>query len=174
MKHEIYVGYSAPEHCPELGRIMAESFRSAFSDFISQETLDRCAVAENCAGLLANLPPEMTTVAGWVDGKLMGLLVFSRHPEGRREIEAIHSLPESWGRGLGRPCWRLPWTAQMPRAYGPLRRISAPGGSTKSTASASPAKQESANSTEPSRSATNEHKKSAPASLAGADMCSDI
>jgi GNAT superfamily N-acetyltransferase len=31
----------------------------------------------------------------------MGLLVFSRHPEGRTEIEAIHSLPESWGRGLG-------------------------------------------------------------------------
>ena len=101
MKHEILVGYSAPEHCPELGRIMAESFRSAFADFISKETLDRCAVAENCAGLLANLPREMTTVVGWLDGKLMGLLVFSRHPEGRREIEALHSLPESWGRGLG-------------------------------------------------------------------------
>ena len=101
MKHEIFVGYSAPEHCPELGRIMAESFRSAFADFISQETLDRCAVAENCAGLLANLPGEMTTVAGWLDGTLMGLLVLSRQPEGRREIEAFHSLPESWGRGLG-------------------------------------------------------------------------
>ena len=101
MKHDIFVGYSAPEHCPELGRIMAESFRSAFREFISQETLDRCAVAENCAGLLANLPGEMTTVAGWVDGELMGLLVFSRHPEGRTEIEALHSLPESWGRGLG-------------------------------------------------------------------------
>ena len=101
MKHEIYVGYSAPEHCPELGRIMAESFRSAFREFISQETLDRCAVAENCAGLLANLPGEMTAVAGWLDGKLRGLLVLSRHPEGRTEIEALHSLPESWGTGLG-------------------------------------------------------------------------
>ena len=101
MKHEIYVGYSAPEHCPELGRIMAESFRSAFAEFISKETLDRCAVAENCAALLANLPREMTTVTGWLDGKLMGLLVFSQHPEGRTEIEAIHSLPETWGTGLG-------------------------------------------------------------------------
>ena len=101
MKHEILVGYSAPEHGPELGRIMAESFRSAFRGFISQETLDRCAVAENCAGLLAELPPEMTTAAGWLDGKLMGLLVLSRQPEGRREIEALHSLPESWGTGLG-------------------------------------------------------------------------
>ena len=101
MKHEIFARYSSPELCPALGRIMAESFRSAFGGFISQETLDRCAVAENCAALLANLPREMTIVTGWLDGKLMGLLVFSQHPEGRTEIEAIHSLPESWGTGLG-------------------------------------------------------------------------
>ena len=101
MKHEILVGYTEPELYPELGRIMAESFRSAFGGFISEETLDRCAVAENCAGLLASLPREMTTVTGWLDGKLMGLLVFSQHPEGRTEIEAIHSLPETWGTGLG-------------------------------------------------------------------------
>ena len=73
MKHEIFARYSASALCPELGRIMAESFRSAFADFISKETLDRCAVAENCAALLANLPREMTTVTGWLDGKLMGL-----------------------------------------------------------------------------------------------------
>ena len=101
MKHEIFARYSAPELCQELGRIMAESFRSAFAEFISKETLDRCAVAENCAARLANLPREMTTVTGWLDGKLMGLLVFSQHPEGRTEIEAIHSLPETWGTGLG-------------------------------------------------------------------------
>ena len=101
MKHEILVRYTTPELYPELGRIMAVSFRSAVGGFISQETLDRCAVAENCAGLLASLPKEMTTLTGWVDGKLMGLLVFSQHPEGRAEIEAIHSLPESWGTGLG-------------------------------------------------------------------------
>ena len=101
MKHEIFVRYAVPEDCCALGEIMALSFRSAFGGFISQETLDRCAVAENCAGLLANLPREMTTVTGWLDGKLMGLLVFSQHPEGRTEIEAIHSLPETWGTGLG-------------------------------------------------------------------------
>ena len=99
MKHEILVRYTTPKLYPELGRIMAVSFRSAFGGFISQETLDRCAVAENCAGLLASLPKEMTTVAGWVDGKMMGLLVFSE--KAGVEIEAIHSLPESWGTGLG-------------------------------------------------------------------------
>lgn len=101
MKHEILVRYAVPEDCGALGEIMAVSFRSAFGGFISRETLDRCAVAENCAGLLASLPKEMTTVAGCVDGKLMGLLVCSEHPDGRAEIEAIHSLPESWGTGLG-------------------------------------------------------------------------
>ena len=101
MKHEIFARYSAPELCQELGRIMAESFRSAFAEFISKETLDRCAVAENCAGLLASLLEEMTTVAGCVDGQMMGLLVYSEGPDGRAEIEAIHSLPESWGTGLG-------------------------------------------------------------------------
>lgn len=101
MKHEIFVRYTTPELYPELGRIMAVSFRSAFGGFISRETLDRCAVAENCAGLLASLPKEMTTLTGWVDGKLMGLLVCSEQPDGRAEIEAIHSLPESWGTGLG-------------------------------------------------------------------------
>lgn len=101
MRHEIFVRNAVPEDCGALGEIMAQSFRSAFGGFISRETLDCCAVAENCAGLLASLPKEMTTVAGWVDGKLMGLLVCSEHPDGRAEIEAIHSLPESWGTGLG-------------------------------------------------------------------------
>ena len=101
MKHEILVRYTTPKLYPELGRIMAVSFRSAFGGFISRETLDRCAVAENCAGLLASLPKEMTTLTGWVDGKLTGLLVCSEQPDGRAEIEAIHSLPESWGTGLG-------------------------------------------------------------------------
>lgn len=99
MKQEILIGFAAPEDCGALGEIMALSFRSAFGGFISRETLDRCAVAENCAGLLASLPKEMTTVAGRVDGKLMGLLVYSENDG--VEIEAIHSLPESWGTGLG-------------------------------------------------------------------------
>lgn len=101
MEHEIKVTYAAPALCPELGRIMAESFRAAFGEFISRETMARCAVAENCAGLLENLPREMTTVAGWVDGRLMGLVVFSERPDDRTELEAIHSLPQSWGTGLG-------------------------------------------------------------------------
>jgi GNAT superfamily N-acetyltransferase len=101
MKHELNVTYAAPEHCPELGRIMAESFRSAFGDFISGKTLDENAVPENCAGLIGSILAQMGVLAGWVDGRPMGLLIFSERPDGRTEIEAIHSLPESWGTGLG-------------------------------------------------------------------------
>ena len=101
MKNEISVRYADPELYPELGRIMAQSFRSAFSGFITAQTLESCAVAENCAGLLASLPGQMQTLAGWVDGKLMGLLVFSEHCGGCTGLEAVHTLPESWGTGLG-------------------------------------------------------------------------
>ena len=101
MENEVSVRYADPELYPELGRIMAQSFRSAFSGFITAQTLESCAVAENCAGLLASLPRQMQTLAGWVDGKLMGLLVFSEHCGGCTELEAVHTLPESWGTGLG-------------------------------------------------------------------------
>lgn len=103
MKGDILVRYAAAEEAAELGSIMARSFRSAFSGFISRETLDACAVEENCGGLMAGIIGEgvMTVLSGFVDGKLMGLLVCSRQPEGRVELEAIHSLPESWGTGLG-------------------------------------------------------------------------
>lgn len=101
MKREISVRYATPELYPDLGRIMAQSFRSAFSGFISAQTLESCAVAESCAGLLASLPRQMQTLAGWVDGTLMGVLVFSEHCGGCTELEAVHTLPESWGTGLG-------------------------------------------------------------------------
>ena len=101
MENGISVRYADPELYPELGRIMAQSFRSAFADFISGKTLDENAVPENCAGLIGSILTEMGVLTGWVDGKLMGLLVFAERPDGRTEIEAIHSLPESWGTGLG-------------------------------------------------------------------------
>lgn len=103
MKRDVLVRYAAAEEAAELGSIMARSFRWAFSGFISRETLEACAVEENCGGLMAGIIGEgtMRVLSGFVDGKLMGLLVWSEHPQGRTEIEAIHSLPESWGTGLG-------------------------------------------------------------------------
>lgn len=91
------------EDAQTLGRIMALSFRSAFSGFISRQTLEACAVEENCAGLFTAILEEgrMGVLLGSIDEEPMGLLVFSRRQDGWTEIEAIHSLPQSWGSGLG-------------------------------------------------------------------------
>ena len=82
-----------------LGRIMAVSFRSAFSAFISQQLLDACAQEDNCAALLENVfrAGEMN----FLIGEESGLLIWQQTEEGA-EIVALHSLPESWGSGLGK------------------------------------------------------------------------
>ena len=36
------------EDMKQLGHIMAVSFRTAFADFVSQQTMDACAREENC------------------------------------------------------------------------------------------------------------------------------
>ena len=81
-----------------LGRIMAVSFRSAFSAFVSQQLLDACAQEDNCAALLDDVftAGEMN----FLIGEESGMLIWQRTEEGA-EIIALHSLPESWGSGLG-------------------------------------------------------------------------
>ena len=86
------------EDMQHLGYIMAQSFRTGFSGFVSQQTLDACAQPDNCAALLEGIYREGkihlltggdSGLLGWQDG------------EEAAEIVAIHSLPESWGTGLG-------------------------------------------------------------------------
>ena len=81
-----------------LGHIMAASFHSAFSAFISQETLDICAREDSCTALLEGIFREGKM--HFVIGGSSGMLVWQRTEEGA-EIMALHSLPESWGTGLG-------------------------------------------------------------------------
>ena len=40
------------EDMKQLGHIMAVSFRTAFADFVSLQTMDACAQEENCAAML--------------------------------------------------------------------------------------------------------------------------
>ncbi len=83
---------------PRLGHIMAVSFRSAFRDFVPKEVLAACAVEENCAGLLEGLFREGKLRLLMGNGQ--GFLAWQEEGEWA-EIAAIHSLPESWGTGLG-------------------------------------------------------------------------
>lgn len=82
----------------QLGHIMSVSFKTAFQGFVSRQTLDACAREDACAALLEGL---------YLEGKMhfliggdKGMLCW-QETEAGAEIVAIHSLPESWGTGLG-------------------------------------------------------------------------
>ena len=87
------------EDMKRLGHIMSVSFRTAFAAFVSQETLDACAQEDNCIALLEGIFREGQM--HFLIGGDSGMLVWQKTEEGA-EIVAIHSLPESWGTGLGR------------------------------------------------------------------------
>ena len=78
--------------------IMVTSFRAAFGEFVSRSTMDACTNPENCRAMLESI---------YQDGKMhflmggdQGFLCWQETDDGA-EIVAIHSLPVSWGTGLG-------------------------------------------------------------------------
>ena len=86
------------EDMKRLGHIMSVSFRSAFADFVTQQTMDACAREENCIALLEGIYWEGKM--HFLIGEDSGMLCWQETESGA-EIVAIHSLPESWGTGLG-------------------------------------------------------------------------
>lgn len=81
-----------------LGHIMAVSFHSAFAEFVSPQTLDACAQEKNCIALLEHVFQDSNM--HFLVGMNSGMLVWQKE-ETAAQIVAIHSLPESWGTGLG-------------------------------------------------------------------------
>lgn len=86
------------EDMARAGQIMSRSFRTAFADFVSRETMDACAGEENCIALLESIFREGKM--HFLMGGDSGMLAWQRTEEGA-EIVAIHTLPESRGTGLG-------------------------------------------------------------------------
>ena len=86
------------EDMKRLGHIMAVSFRTAFVDFVSQQTMDACAQEDNCAAMLEGICREGKM--HFLIGENSGMLVWQKVQDSA-EIVAVHSLPESWGTGLG-------------------------------------------------------------------------
>ena len=82
----------------QAGHIMAVSFRTAFANFVSQETMDACAREDNCAAMLARIFREGKV--HFLMGENSGMLAWHQTEAGA-EIISVHSLPESWGTGLG-------------------------------------------------------------------------
>ena len=86
------------EDMKQLGHIMSVSFRTAFSAFVTQKTMDACAREENCIALLERIFREGKV--HFLVGETSGMLAW-QETEDAAELIAIHSLPESWGTGLG-------------------------------------------------------------------------
>ena len=82
----------------QAGHIMSLSFRTAFADFVSQQTMDACAQEENCIALLEGIFKEGKV--HFLMGENSGMLAWHQTEEGA-EIIAIHTLPDSRGTGLG-------------------------------------------------------------------------
>jgi RimJ/RimL family protein N-acetyltransferase len=80
------------------GYIMSVSFRTAFRDFVTKQTLDTCAQEDRCIALLEDIYREGKM--HFLIGEDSGVLGWQEVEDGA-EIVAIHSLPESWGTGLG-------------------------------------------------------------------------
>ena len=80
------------------GKIMSVSFRTAFADLVSKETLDACAREDCCIELLEGIFREGKVQ--FLIGEDSGMLAWQQ-TEGGAEIVAIHTLPESRGTGLG-------------------------------------------------------------------------
>ena len=78
--------------------IMVTSFRTAFADFVSPETMDACTDPDNCRAMLEHVYQEGKM--HFLMGGGQGFLCWQEAEEGV-EIVAIHSLPVSWGTGLG-------------------------------------------------------------------------
>lgn len=91
---------------PALARIMVGSFRAGFAQFVTPETMARCTVPENIEAMLRELlrSGQIHCYLGLADGVPCGELLWSAAPEreGAAELLALHSLPESWGSGLGK------------------------------------------------------------------------
>lgn len=83
---------------PLLTRIMVRSFRTAFADFVSPETMAKNTVEENCLRLLESVYQEESTHF-LTDGQ-SGMLIWQDQGDAA-EIIALHTLPESRGSGLG-------------------------------------------------------------------------
>ena len=89
-----------------LAEILVKSFRVAFAELITHETMERCSNEENCREMFAAIcaSGEGQFYIAEHEGKACGELYWQDGDEleNSAHIVAIHSLPETWGSGVGK------------------------------------------------------------------------
>ena len=86
------------EDIPRLTHIMVQSFRTAFAEFVSQETMDAYTNEDNCFAMLRDI--YQSGNMHFLMGNEAAMLVWQKVTENEVEIVALHSLPETMGTGL--------------------------------------------------------------------------
>ena len=86
------------EDMKQSGHIMAVSFRAAFADFVTAQTMEACAQEGSCIDMLEGIFREGKV--HFLIGEDGGMLAW-KSVDTAAEIIAIHSMPETWGSGLG-------------------------------------------------------------------------
>lgn len=103
---EIVVRKADENDVAALAEILVKSFRTAFAEIISSETIDRCSNEENCRNMFAAIcaSGEGQFYIAKLDGRPCGELYWrdGDELENSAHIVAIHSLPETWGCGIGK------------------------------------------------------------------------
>jgi GNAT superfamily N-acetyltransferase len=103
---QVIVRPAAPEDAPKLARIQTESWKAAFADILTVETLACCTDLPRCTEMLRGVLESRsgTFYLAERDGSACGSLFWRRdaEPSGCAEIVALHSLRESWGSDVGR------------------------------------------------------------------------
>lgn len=84
---------------PAMTETMVLSFRSAFADFVSPETMAANTREENCLRLLEQCYSDPTM--HFLTAEEGGMLIWQLTEEGA-EIIALHTRPRAWGTGLGK------------------------------------------------------------------------
>ena len=99
---EILSAYSVRNACfadmALAAHIMVSASRAAFADFVSPETMAACTDPVNCRDMLEGL--YQAGNLHFLMGEQQGFLCWQDTAEGA-EIAALHTVPESWGTGLG-------------------------------------------------------------------------
>lgn len=89
-----------------LAHIMVQSFRTAFADIVTPETMYRCTNEENCTQMVASIlaSGEGEFLLAYKGGIPCGELYWRKGKElqNSAEIVALHSLQETWGTGVGK------------------------------------------------------------------------
>ncbi len=101
---KIVVREARRSELPIIAKIQCLSWRSAFSDIITQQTMAKYTDSDKCSQMLERVYGSEAGhmyIAG-INGKACGTLFWKPIDRQRAEIVSLHTLKRVWGTGVGR------------------------------------------------------------------------